>query len=278
MNAKKTGPPPPPPPKKKSGKKSAAKPAAKQLQFKKPTGKFRPPKLVVVGVEGWGKTSLAANIPDIAILMPSVETGYLTLLGAGRVPEVPALVTEKWKESLAALDNLGDAKALALDELSGFQAQCFEYICRNEFGNDWKKFDSYGRGYKLVTPEWLKFLAKLERLGIMIVALSHCSIETFKDPMSDDHDRYVSALHKTMWGLTRRWADACLFGTFRSIVDEESGKGIGGDERVLYTEHRDTHDAKNRYGMESELEVPDDPAGTWAFLWDAITNPLEYEE
>lgn len=261
-------------------KKTAAPPPMRKRDvetatvFKVPPTVFRPPKIVIVGVEGWGKTSIASHVPDVGILMPSVETGYLTLMGAGRVPEVPVLVTDKWKDTLNALDNLGDLKALALDELSGFEKQCHEWVCRNEYGGDWSKFWAYHRGLKVAGPEWVKFLSKLEQLDIMIIAMSHCSIETFKDPMSDDHDRYVAALNKTTWGLTRRWADACLFGTFRSIVDDD-GKGIGGDDRVLYTEHRDTHDAKNRFGMDSEIEIPEDPAETWPAIWDQIISEDE---
>lgn len=255
-----------PPPKKAGGTKKEA-----PGLFKKPEAKFVPPKIVLVGVEGWGKTSMAANIPDVALLMPKTETGYKTLFGVGSVPEVPCLVTTTWDETMKALDQVEGFGALALDELSGFEAQCFEAVCRREYSDKWEKFNAYGRGYKIAAPEWRKFLAKLEKLGIMIFALSHCAIETFKDPMSDDHDRYVAALHKSTWGATRRWADACLFGTFESIVDDD-GKGIGGTDRVLYTEHRDTHDAKNRYNMNPEIEMPNEPAETWDFLWEQITG------
>ena len=274
MNAKKKPAPPPP---KKGGRKTSSKNGEKnrpkpKTGFKVTEPVFTPPKIAVVAVEGWGKTSLAAHIPDVALLMPETETGYKTLLGIGRVPKVPNMITTSWKETMDALDNVGDAKALALDELSGFEAQCFENVCRKEYSMDWNKFNSYGRGYKIAAPEWRKFLAKLESLDIMIVAMSHCAIETFKDPLNDDHDRYVAALHKGTWGATRRWADACLFGTFESIVDDE-GKGIGGTDRVLLTEHRDTHDAKNRYGMAADIEMPDDYTEMWPHLWKELTEP-----
>jgi len=271
---------PPPPPKRhveKEGEIVKTSPAG----FSMPETEFRPPKLVVVGVEGWGKTSLAANVPDVAILMPQTETGYLTLVGAKRAREVPCLVSNTWSETLKAVKSFEGYKALALDELSGFEKQCHEYVCNNEFGGRWDKFWAYYKGIKMAIPEWLKFLKALEDLNCMIVALSHCAIETFKDPTNDDHDRYVAALYKDTWGVTRRWADACLFGTFVSSVDPESGKGIGGEERVLYTEHRDTHDAKNRYGMAPEMDVPDEPTEVWPMLWDAIIDPektIEEEE
>jgi len=270
MKKKKMSAPPP----RKGGSAVKSKPKNSNLSFEKPEAVFTPPKLVVVGVEGWGKTSLAAHISDVGLLMPSTETGYKTLLGIGSVPQVPCLVTETWKETLDALDSVREFKALALDELSGFEAQCQDFICKRDYNGKWDNFANWGKGYKVVAPEWRKFLAKLESLDIMVLALSHCAIETFKDPMADDHDRYVSALHKSTWGLTRKWADACLFGTFESIVDDE-GKGIGGTDRVLLTEHRDTHDAKNRYNLDPEIEMPDDATETWGFLWNHIIGEKE---
>ncbi len=266
MTTKKASPPPLPA---KKGKPATA--------FRKAQKRFVPPKIVVVGVEGWGKTSLAANIDGVALIMPSTETGYLTLLGAGRVPAVDQIVTKSWRETLAAVDQAKGYKAIALDELSGFEKQCHEFVNENEYGGNWSKFWAYHRGLKIAAPEWMKLLSKLESLDVMVVALSHCSIETFQDPMSDDYDRYVAALAKPTWGVTRRWADACLFGTFQPVVDDD-GKGIGGTDRVLYTEHRDAYDAKNRYGMEPEIDMPDDPAEMWGAVWEAITEPGGEEE
>jgi hypothetical protein len=269
---KKTSPPPPPP---RSVEKEGDRFKKSPEGFGIPTVEFRPPKLVLVGVEGFGKTSIAASVEDVAILMPETEQGLLTLIGAKRVEAVPCKVTTKWRETLATIDAFKGYKAIALDELSGFEQQCHEHVCRNDFGGDWSKFWAYHKGPNMALPEWSKFLAKLEALDVMVLACSHCSIETFKDPMNEDHDRYVAALHKKTWGLTRRWADACLFGTFVSIVDDE-GKGIGGEDRMIYTTHRDTHDAKNRYGMPPELTVPNDPAEVWPFVYDVIVNPGDY--
>jgi hypothetical protein len=273
MAKKKSPPPPRPGEEKKEEKKTRTK-----LAFRKPKKEFTSPKLVIVAVEGWGKTTLAANIPGVALMMAGTETGYNTLFGVGSVPEVPTLTTHKWKQTLDAIDIVKENgyKVLALDELSGFEAQCHDYICRNDYKGNWTNFVSWAKGYKASLPEWRKFLAKLESLDIMIVALSHCTVETFKNPMGDDHDRYIAALYKDTWGATRRWADACLFGTFETIVDDD-GKGIGGTDRVLFTEHRDSHDAKNRYHMNPELEMPEDPDEMWSFVWDEIKNPTNEE-
>jgi len=273
------------PPPKRSGKGAPDRKQPVSNLFQDPEEYFLPPKVIVVAIEGWGKTSMGAYVQEhaefknVAFLMPQTETGYKTLYGMGRVPKVKNLVTETWAETLEALDSLAGFDALILDELSGFEAQLFEQVCKAEYSGNWNKFNSYGRGVKIAIPVWRKFLAQLEALEIFILALSHCAITTFKDPMNDDHDRYVAALNANLWGAARRWADACLFGTFESIVDDE-GKGIGGTDRVLFTEHRDTHDAKNRYGMTSEINMPADPAEMFNTLWLELTSPggIEPEE
>jgi len=233
-------------------------------------GVFKPPKIVLVGVEGWGKTTTAAHVPDVALMIADTETGYDTLLGVDRVPAVPCVTTSSWRETLEVVGEIGDAGALALDELSGFEKQCHNYVCANDFKNDWVKFYSYGRGPQTAMAEWGKLLARLEQLEIPVVALAHCAIETFRDPAADDYSRYVAALSKPTWGATRRWGDAVLFGTFESQVVE--GKGVGGTDRVLHTEHRDAYDAKNRYAMDPEIDIPDDPTKVWETIWAQVTR------
>ena len=61
-----------------------------------------------------------------------------------------------------------------------------------------------------------------------------------------------------------------LFGKFVTITEKSKTgviKGIGGTDRILYTERRDAFDAKNRYGMPAEIDIPNDPAKTWETIW-----------
>ena len=106
----KAGPPPI------SGKKTAAKKTA--AKFSKPSGELPPPKIVLMGVEGWGKTTAAAYAKKVALIMAQGETGYLTLQGGQRVPSIDCLETARWKDTLAAIDTAisGDYDTIALDE------------------------------------------------------------------------------------------------------------------------------------------------------------------
>jgi hypothetical protein len=241
--------------------------------------RFLPPKIILNCVEGWGKPTCAAYCPKPAIVMARGETGYETLLGTDSVPLVPRTLVNTWPELMAFLDAQieQDAlayKTLALDALGGIERLCHEYVCQRDFRNDWgeKGFSSFQKGYEVAVADWLKLLHKLDHIhskGVMILLLGHTQIKPFKNPMGEDFDRYISDIHHKTWGVTHKWADAAFFGTYLTIVDKISGraKGIGGADRVIYTQRRDAFDAKNRYGMPEEISIPNDPAQIWSTLW-----------
>ena len=243
-------------------------------------GKFEPPRIVLNAVEGWGKTSCGAHTPKPAMLMAKGETGYDTLLSVGLVPKIPGEICDTWKYTLAKLDAMAAIeklpyKTLVIDAVGGYERMCHEFVCTRDFKGDWgeKGFASFQRGYDVSVPEWLQFLVRLDRVrakGVMILMLGHMKVSPFKNPMGHDFDRYTTSLHHKTWGVTHKWSDAVFFGNFITITEGKKGqrqKGIGGTERILYTERRDAFDAKNRYGMPSEIEIPDNPAEIWSTIW-----------
>jgi hypothetical protein len=255
----------------------------KAPSLRKLTDSALPPRIVVNGVEGWGKTSMAAyaNIP--AIIMARGETGYQTLLGAGLVPSVDTAVVNNWGEYIALLTELADQdampyKTIVTDAMGGAERLCHEHVCATEFHGEWgeKGFMAYQRGYDVAVTDWLAMLQLLDRIhakGVMILMLSHCQVKTTKNPMGADYDRYVSNVHSKTWGVTHKWADMVLFAKFHTVVNAD-GKGIGGNQRMIYTEHRDAYDAKNRYGMAPEIVIPDDPAR----VWDVIRGSMKQKK
>jgi hypothetical protein len=274
-----TGPPP-----RTNGNGAAASPKRDTPRLAVATPTFEPPRIVVNGVEGFGKTSLGAFANNPVMLMARGETGYKTLLGAGRVPAVPAVQIETWPETLAVVDGLRESPAdeiglVILDAMGGFERLCHEHVCNTDFSGVWgeKGFGSFQKGFDLSVNEWVKLLAALDRVrndtGAAVLLLSHAQVKPFKNPLGPDYDRYVADCHAKTWAATARWADAVLFGNFVTVVEEKKGKrakGIGGTDRAIYTERRDGYDAKNRYGMPETMDLPNDPAQMWPVVWSAI--------
>lgn len=246
-----------------------------------------PPRIILNAVEGWGKTTCGAYAESPGILMAAGETGYATLLSAGRVPAVPCAVLSTWRSVLdtvqAVIEEPDGMQTLVFDALGGFERLCHEHVCKRDFNGDWgeRGFISYQRGYDVAVADWLSLLAMLDRgrelRGMSVILLSHCKVRTFKNPLGPDYDRYVSDVHDKTWAVTSKWADAVLFGTFETVVEggqtglkPRKGKGIGGSERVLFTERRDAYDAKNRYGMPECISIPNDPTQVYATITQAM--------
>lgn len=248
------------------------------------------PKMILNAPEGFGKTTYLSHAPGAAIIMVGNETGYDTLLSSGSVPSIPAMLVNEWKALLEAIDyliaNPGDIKTLGIDAISGAERLCHAHVCKTKFKGDWGDagFMSYNKGYDVSISEWEKLLARLERLnqkhGVVIVLLGHTKIKTFNNPMGASFDRYICDCHEKTWAPAAKWADAVFFGQFLTVVDEEQkvgkgkkGKGIGGIDRVIYTQRRDAFDAKNRYQMIPEIWLDEvEPEGMFDAVWSQIVK------
>lgn len=227
------------------------------------------PKIILNAVESWGKTSFGAYAPNPTIIMCGNETGFATLRAANRAPDVPQAHVESWEALLAVIPQV-ETDLIVLDALGGAERLCHVYVCATEFKGVWgeKGFSGFQRGAETAVNEWVKLLAALEQSGKSILICSHAKVSNYKNPLGPDYDRFTVDCAKQTWNVTHRWSDAVLFGQFFSIVQESKGraKGVGGKERLLYTERTDSYDAKNRYGMPECIEIPDDPTKGWSII------------
>lgn len=246
-------------------------------------------KWLFMASEGFGKTTFAAQSPSPLLLMTPGESGYDTLLSAGRVPAIPAYELESWEDLLGWCDSLladpQGIKTLAIDELKGVEALCHDFEVRTTYKGDRSKFMSYHKGYESAINTFRQLLVRLERLnrqhGMQVILLSHLVVKNHKHPLVADFDRYVPAVHEKTKREALAWCDACLFGTFQTHVATDDadgitgkGKGIGGTDRVIHTEYRDGWDAKNRFGLKPTIAVPNDPTQVWPTVWNALQTAI----
>src|SRR5688572_14909937 len=117
---------------------------------------------------------------------------------------------------------------------------------------------------------------------MMVICLVHTKVGPYKNPEGPDYDRFVPDMHAKTWSLTHKWADAVLFGNFFLATKKEGSKqiGIGGQERVLYTEKRAAYDAKNRLGLPEEIGMGNSGGEGWTAFRDAVkaARPVKQEE
>ncbi len=228
-------------------------------------GDFVNPKIVLQAVEGFGKTTIGAYVPDAVMLLADTETGYETLLGVDRVPKRAVAKTGDWETTMELVSQVKGN--LVIDELTGLEKQCHEYTKNKYFQGSTEKYFNFWKGPETARDEWMKFISKLQSIDGIVLALCHTNVKGFRDPMAEDYERYVGSMYKKIWADTCRWADVVLFGNYASVIKD--GKGIAGYDRTIYTEHRDAYDAKNRYGMPEKIKLPS-AEESWNTIWKEI--------
>jgi len=267
---------------------STKKPPLENVSMNVPT---RPNTIVLHAVEGWGKTSFAAQFPAPVFLMSKGETGLLTLMGAGQLPPVAHFQeAQGWEDLMFDLRALATTehnyKTVVLDTGNGFERQCHEMVCDRDYNGDWgdKGFASYYVGYGVALADWRRLLfAGLdylrERIGMTVVLLCHTTLKSQKNPEGPDWDRWRAAMHAKTWDVTAGWADMVLFGNYvTTVLTDKQGrnpKAQGGTRRVLYTQRTATWDAKNRHGLPEQLECGDSPAAAYAAFLAALNHKGE---
>jgi hypothetical protein len=270
-----------------------------QLSDIRTRGNKLPNRHIWHAVEGFGKTSLAAQAPAPIFAMTQGETGLETLIDAGRLPEIahfPEL--HRWqelREAVRALTNQQhEYKTFVLDTLNGAERMCHRFITERDFDSKTDSFLSYGKGPEVSLPEWTMFLADLDKLRetkrMAIICLTHTKVKPFKNPSGPDYDRYTPDMHEKTWGLSHKWADVVLFGNFEAVVmggavlsdERKNRKGKATDvecDRMLYCERRTAFDAKNRVGLPASLQISSDSAvQAWADLMIAIKEGRKAQE
>ena len=217
----------------------------------------KPPRLVVYGVEGIGKSTFSADAPNPIFLGAEDGTAQLDV---ARFPE-----PRTWADVLESIDGLEhekhDFKTLVIDTADWLEPLCGAYVCATREGNHTSIEEfGFGKGVAFVVEEMRKLLSKLDRLrdnGMTVIVLAHSHVKTYSNPEGDDYDRYQMKLAPKVAALFREWPDAVLFANYETLVDTSGSrnKGIRGTARFLHTERTAAYDAKNRFGLPARFPL-----------------------
>lgn len=227
-----------------------------------------PPRLVVHGPKGIGKTSFAAEAPN-PIILPT-EDG----LGVLDTPAFPLMKSyAEVEQAIGALvkDDHNFQTAI-VDSFDWLEPLIWAETCKRHEESSIESF-GYGKGYIFAADVWREFFDGLnalrEKRGMAIMLLGHTATKRYEPPDTEPYDRYMLKLHQRASDLLVEWADGVLFVDYKKyIVKDDAGfnqknnRGISDGTRVLYTEERPSHIAKNRYNLPYEL--PFNKGSAWA--------------
>lgn len=235
------------------------------------TKKKKPLAILAYGVHGIGKSSLPSEAKN-PIYIGSEENDELD---AHRFPKI-----ETWDQLEAQLKTLRDEKHLyetvVIDTVDTLEQVAQKKILTGQNANKTMAtaMGGYGKAYEQMADMFLdirdNYLAKLrDQKGMHIVLLAHSEKNKHEDPMTNtSYDSYSTALHKKVKPIFEDWVSAILFINYDLIrTDRSDGKtvleGLDG-KRLIYTEERPSHIAKNRFNLPFEIEF--EKKGTWAKL------------
>ena len=227
-----------------------------------------PPKLIVYGQPGVGKTTFAASARAMLI---DCENGAGAIDGLTRTPYLQTWPQmRQWLVELASSCPEGIV-AIAIDTIDWMVQRIIEHVVvdlddkspsdiTNTLGS------SHGGYYKarevvqnIVYRDLLPMLNAITDKGAAIILLAHAANTKMTTP--EGYDLRLAAPDIPQWLAPPfiEWADCVLYAA------------RDGDQRVLRTEGTNIVLAKNRYSLPTELPL------SWAALMNAMTNPNSKE-
>lgn len=218
---------------------------------------MRPQRLLIYGVEGIGKSTIASKFPVPVFLDVEDRTSHLDVL---------RWTPKTWNELMGCITTLRNEDhnfcTCVLDTADWTEQIAVAHICAERNKTGIEDF-GYGKGYTYLREciqELMQALHGLQyKRGMHIVILAHAKIKRFNDPqLAVAYDRYQLKCSDAVSALFREWCDAVLFANYETVTTKGEDKVIrakAGRDRVLYCQHTAAYDAKNSYGLPDEIPM-----------------------
>lgn len=233
----------------------------------------RPTRVLIHGIEGWGKTWLASHFPDPVWLAP--ENGFPRDLAM-----TPSRINiTAWRQLYGAVKMLIEQphsfKTLVIDSVDWVEPLIHAFVLERDSGRETemnkkgKKLESiedygYGKGYIAAEEQWRDFIEKLDELqarrGMHVVLIAHSQVKTFRNPRGEDFDRWQPKMHDRISRVCVEWPETVLFGHYDLAAgkldsDDKKAKGFSEGKRLVGLCYSAMYDAKNRLGLAPLLEL-----------------------
>lgn len=222
----------------------------------------RAQRIVIYGVEGIGKSTLAASAPAPLFLDTENGTGQLNVdrVEVQTLGDIGSAIAELSQQLSAGSC---EYKTLVLDTADNLWRLCADSICAE---NNWTDIEKagYGKGYAMASDRFRIVLSHMDTLmkkGMHVVIVSHAKIDKISPPDNAEYSKYaikVSAPNRQAEAsreLLKEWCDSLLFCHYDTTVDSSKGKAVGQHKRVVSTTCSPAWEAKNRYNLPESMDM-----------------------
>ena len=222
-----------------------------------------PPKMIVYGQPGVGKTTFAASADAILI---DCENGAGVVPGLKRTPYLQSWPQmREWLAEIASTPPEG-VSAVAIDTIDWMVQRIVEHVVLDLDGKSPNDITNtlgtaHGGYFKareivqnIVYRDLLPMLNSIANSGVAIILLAHAANTKMTSP--EGFDLRLAAPDLPQWIAPPfiEWADAVLYAS------------RDGDSRTLLTEGTNVILAKNRYSLPAEIPL------SWPSLMQALSN------
>lgn len=221
------------------------------------TRRARPPKIVIAGPGGVGKTTFAAGAPN--------SIGILTEEGADAVdaqafPPATSL-SDVYSAIGVLLQEQHDFQSVWLDSLDWAEPLVWRHVCE---ANGWSSIEEpgYGKGYIAAAAEWRNLLDGFEALraqkNMAVILICHDKLKHIDSPIDEGYDSYQLKLHDRAGAMVIEWADVVGWASYeqytqrvKTVDKTEEAKARATGRRLLHVEPNPAHMAKTRFPLKN---------------------------
>lgn len=221
----------------------------------------KPPRVVVYGEHGIGKSTFASGAPNPVFIQ--------TEDGLANIDTTKFPLAHSYSDVLDALRSLHeeshDFETLVIDSADWLEALIWKHVAQKHDKADIEAF-GYGKGYTYAADEFRSLFLGLDALrddrGMAVILTAHCEVKRHDDPTSEPYDRWQIKLHRHAAGVIQEWADVVGFAAEPVIVRKEDvgfqkkvRRGVSRGERLLHVSPNPAFAAKNRFAMPDSVPL-----------------------
>lgn len=241
----------------------------------KSTALSSPPRILIYGTKGVGKTTFCADAPAPIFLFTEDGAGSLTL-DTFHDDDGKPIIFASYDQVIEAIGVLYQGEhsfeTLVLDSLDHLEPLIWGKVVadmrQRSPGISTIEDIPYGKGYTLALAYWRELIAGLNALrndrDMAIILTAHEQIRRFESPETDSFDRYSIKLHEKASAVVQELVDVILFAKHKTMLkSEDLGfnqsrlRGVSTGERIICTSETPGYVAKNRYKLPAEISLPE---------------------